>query len=358
MLDDNSFFFLVDVLEKEVELIDNGASARVARQLWIRSPSTFIRHLNSQTSLSQVTADAFTQFGIDDILDGLRREPGVLFEIAMRRPDIGSSSRFWEVAGVEGTGLLGNFAASSGASAVIRAILRSGQTALAPSILREFGANSVIGVLLTMGPETIEPWLSAVRPGPDQYARVLTAPALSKRTLLQIANAIPADSVPGVDAEDPWFVAWTRSTSDLTVAEDAYMAAYFIDRGLGFRSPTPATLLQQSFERGHQYLAASVMPAEGWGLIESHLPWVTPWSEWDRCSRLRTALVNRFVDDGLNPWIFGRITHSDALWDQLVDLAAKSGRGRRYLEQVRRSLAGESGPALQRRAKVIGSLIK
>jgi hypothetical protein len=62
------------------------------------------------------------------------------------------------------------------------------------------------------------------------------------------------------------------------------------------------------------------------------------WSDWDRCQRLRAAVVDVFVDRDLWPKAFCRITRDDELFAQLAEIAAENGRGRRFLKKVKEAL--------------------
>ena len=95
------------------------------------------------------------------------------------------------------------------------------------------------------------------------------------------------------------------------------------------------------------------MPWAGWQLIQRCLPWVLPWREWDRCGRVRQAIVDRFIDSDLEPRQFGTMTDDSALWRDLVDVAAETGRGRRYLGRVRRWLSEDVDERWKERARYI-----
>jgi hypothetical protein len=69
-------------------------------------------------------------------------------------------------------------------------------------------------------------------------------------------------------------------------------------------------------------------------------------------------VTRRFVEDHLDPETFGRLTDVGALALSLIDEAARTGRGRRYLDEVRKSLKDASEKGIRTRAEYIAKKIK
>ncbi|HEY6521322.1 MAG TPA: hypothetical protein VIZ19_18410 [Roseiarcus sp.] len=78
---------------------------------------------------------------------------------------------------------------------------------------------------------------------------------------------------------------------------------------MGLRSPKPA-----------------LFSGVAWFLVERRLPWISPWREWDRCARLRRAIVDQFLDRDLPLEEFGTAVDDDKLWSK-VEIASNSSRG-------------------------------
>lgn len=93
-------------------------------------------------------------------------------------------------------------------------------------------------------------------------------------------------------------------------------------------------------------------------MTERRLTWVAPWREWDQCERLRRAVVARFIDHELPPLEFGDVVNDDKLWLELVDLAADTWRGSRYLDKVRAALREDGGEGRHARARLIEQRIE
>lgn len=100
------------------------------------------------------------------------------------------------------------------------------------------------------------------------------------------------------------------------------------------------------------------LTGEAWRIAKQRLPYGSVWREWDQCEKLRHAVVDYFIDRELPPIEFGTVVDDGKLWAQLVDLAADSSRGRRYLDKVRSALRGGHEGWWVERAKLIDRKVK
>ena len=66
----------------------------------------------------------------------------------------------------------------------------------------------------------------------------------------------------------------------------------------------------------------------------------------------KRQVVEEFIDRDLPPIEFGTVVNDGYLWKDLVDLAAGSWRGRRYLDKVRSALRGGPESWWDERAKL------
>ncbi len=89
-----------------------------------------------------------------------------------------------------------------------------------------------------------------------------------------------------------------------------------------------------------------------WRVAKPRLPTGSIWREWDQCEKLRHAVVDSFIDRRLPPIEFGTVVDNGKLWEELVDLAAHSLAGRRYLDKVRSALRGGGEAWWFERAKI------
>ena len=173
-------------------------------------------------------------------------------------------------------------------------------------------------------------------------AEVLRNGTIRKRSTLEsIARLTWPDDVPNEVGEDPWCAA-ARDTQDAAAGPTpVYLSAYWFSRALGGRSLTPERLLMFSFHDVYEATRKSSIPDDAWHLVERRLPWAMPWLQWDRCDRIRTAVVRTFLERELSPDAFGRLTESDDTFAALVSTARPTERGRAFLRRVQAALQQE-----------------
>ncbi len=112
-------------------------------------------------------------------------------------------------------------------------------------------------------------------------------------------------------------------------------------------------LFSLSVQRLHEAMAFNRLSGEAWRIAKQRLPFGSYWRDWDQCEKLRHAVVDDFIDRDLPPIEFATVVDDGQLWKDLVDLAADSWRGRRYLSNVRSVLQGGYEGWWIERAKLI-----
>jgi hypothetical protein len=146
-------------------------------------------------------------------------------------------------------------------------------------------------------------------------------------------TATSPDAVPNDYGNDPW-VEVLASWSTLHTRMVTYLATYLLARALGWRSRSPAELVRYGFDAAYDALSRDRLPGDAWRLLEDRLPWVLPFVAWDRCLRVRNAVVGLFVERNLPPSAFARISDDDAYFAHLAHAMARTYRGRSYLGRV------------------------
>jgi hypothetical protein len=154
----------------------------------------------------------------------------------------------------------------------------------------------------------------------------------SSATLDALARTVAPDFVPNDFGDDSWLIAFRRTAgSDVT----QYLASFLLTRAFGRRTRSSAELIQCAFDTVYMATERSVLPDDAWRLLDDRLYRSYFWPNWDRCQRIRQTTVDLFVDRGLEPRDFVEITVRDDIFSLLVDVAAHSYGGRRYLRWVR-----------------------
>ena len=181
---------------------------------------------------------------------------------------------------------------------------------------------------------------------------------MAQAVAARLAEILAPDSVPNSVGTDPWVTAVKRTKTSDNVQDEDLLASFLFARARGRYSRSAGKLFFLSVQRLHEAMASGRLTNEAWRIAKPRLPYGLVWREWDQCEKLRNAVVDSFIDRELPPIEFGIVVDNDNLWEELVDLAADSFRGRRYLDKVRSALR-RGGEAWQdERAKIIDRRIK
>jgi hypothetical protein len=91
--------------------------------------------------------------------------------------------------------------------------------------------------------------------------------------------------------------------------------------------------------------------------IEEKLPFNLLWSDWDKCIRVRQAVIDHFVNGYGSIDAFARAVMSEDLFDEVVSQAKNSFRGTDFLRRLHDVLCNLSDTRSIRRVKHIAALI-
>jgi hypothetical protein len=204
----------------------------------------------------------------------------------------------------------------------------------------------------------LDTWLRELARYPDRSAAALASGKIGRRAVLAgLARQMDPDTVPNEYGDDPWLLATRAASGRLHQKDEDFFAAFLMSRSLGFRSRSRADLVHLSYETVYWSLQSSRLPRDAEYLVTRRLNW-GGWFGWDNCSRLRETVVDLFIDRNLDPETFGRLTDDGGLATSLIDEAARSVSGRRYLTEVRKKLKDANDKGIRVRADYIAKKIK
>lgn len=358
-IDDAVFDFVVETLERGTQANSQPfASARIGMALWHRSPTRFVEAIAAGGVVGKASADALDAIAAPDLVRGLRDNPQLADCIVSARPEMLEREDFWSIPDIDESLAAGVDAARAGRVAAV--LLIAGKAELAPLIIERADPGELAAALdaADSGP-VLNAWLRTLALDPGKTAAVLNSAQILRRSVVVgLARASNPDAVPNDLGEDPWIIAISATHKKNTVqADEDYVAAFLLSRALGFRSRSQAELIRFSYTTLHRAFEQRRMPAD----TERMATWRLDWGGWfnqDNCLRLRDTVVNRFVSRHLDPEIFGRLTDDGPLAIALIDEAARTSRGRRYLEEVRKRLKDVEGKGIRVRVKYIADKIK
>jgi hypothetical protein len=348
VIGERAFSFVVDNLEL-LDATDLERNVKqIAARIWSRDPGEIHLLLNAGPPRSYVAESCLKVLSSCDLVRGLHKSQGLDQEILARRPDILEEPEFWTIpCPHQGEGLTAITREPRHLDATLRAMLDAKRGDLSTEVVRRFGARQVLRAVAAYRgmstsdylPAPVLSWLEAAMIDNAQVAEALSRGILRDRaTLAAIARHTKPAFVPNEFGDDPWLTAINNAQGHVSDPEQQYISAYLLARAFGYCSRNQAELITHVFDTVYFAAFRSKLTDEAWKVVEPWLPWIMWWSDWDRCQRLRAAVVDVFVDRDLWPKAFCRITRDDELFAQLAEIAAENGRGRRFLKKVKEAL--------------------
>jgi hypothetical protein len=358
-IDDEVFEFLLETLERSSDPAERRAMGdKLGIELWRRSPHRFHSALMSEGLLGAAAADALAHMGPKEIISGIQSNSNMVADIVERRPDILLQPAFWRIPDVD-DGLVAHISGKD-TGAAARALIAAGRISPAASIISQADPADLVCALEAneANPKARLAWLTALcRDLNKTAAALVTGQVKRMATLLVVARHTRPDDIPNAVGEDPWFIALRTASGELDQSDGDFLAAFLLTRALGWESRSPAELLRFSYTTVYKAFQQRRFSRETETLASWRLGWRTLF-DGDDCSRLTESVTRRFVENDLNPEIFGRLTEDGNLAIALIDEAARTGRGRRYLERVSQTLIAAKGKGTHARASYISEKIK
>lgn len=356
-VDDEIFEFLLDALEEDFGSTENAdLTKQFGTALWRRSPVRFVDALSESGPVGRAVEDAVSRIDAEELVTRLGDNASAADRIARRRPDVMSRPEFWRIDGVDES--LAMTVDDADVADVARALIVTGRSDSARGLISRAepaGLAAALEVARSDG-TAASAWLQVLARNPNKAAAVLATGRLRRSALVTLARAMEPDDVPDDYPEDPWWTAFRSSKGKLSKTDEDYLSVFLLSRALGRRSRSVAHLLRHTYTTVHQALSRGRLPYDVERFVTARLKWGS-WLEWDRVSRLRTTVVDRFVDDHLDPKTFGLLSRDGAIAKDLINEAARTARGRQYLDEVRRQLEQASEKGIRARGHYIAKKI-
>lgn len=216
-------------------------------------------------------------------------------------------------------------------------------TVLAEGLFTRFPESTLRAVVNALDGESEETgaavplsWLNLIA---NDRRRFLTMGCIEKvrvvRTLAVLASLLGydhADVLPG--GPRPWAEALRTAQGNLAREERQMFFAFLLAVALHAPRPGSEQLLQLTFEPVHDDLAINNFSPQAFALLAHYLPNLYFWQQWDSCLRLRTAVINAYVEHKLDPNTFPLLCKSTRLRKDLMELARQTYRGKRFLKTI------------------------
>lgn len=360
-LDDGGLEFALRNIDfADMNALESGSS-KLGREIWRRDPERLLKLLGGNERERTIAESSFQRLDLDALLEGAMRTPQLVAAALERRPELAASARFWSNTSVPINAVHDALAREPQYKPkVLMAMVDSHRADLIPRAVQEFGALFILKALATRWDDAdsdhddLRRWLHAAASESSTVAELLAGSTVLPWTMLEeLARLLPPDDVPNNDGTDPWLIATRAMKGSGVTPSHLYLHAYIFTRALGWRSQNPGDLAQISFDPIYTAAAADRLPEDAWRMLEYRLPWSFYWLALDRCQRLRNAVSDLFVDRHLSPVLFSKISGDDGIFAAVVDTTSRSGRGRDFLESVRRNLERDGHRKNEKRIRII-----
>lgn len=350
-LDEKVFDFVVEAMKEGAVSRDAHVSVNAFTSLWRRSPSRFFTIIDAKVDLTEQLMDLLLSMTAEDLILGLESNPELSSRVASVRPDLMESADFWR--GKQADLDLLERIGDDQVPLVVPALIEAGIEAAPSIMISRMNSGTLASIIGRISGPLLEVWLRELASDPDRVATVLSSGGISRReVLVALAKFLNPDSVPNELGEDPWVMATRGARGRLDQIEEDFFSAFLMSRALGPSSRSRSELVHQSYEAVYRALERGRLPWEAERLVTDRLNWGGLFG-WSNCSRLRDTVVDLFVSNHLDPGVFGRLADEGRLALSLIDEAARSPRGRRYLDEVRSALKDAQEKAFRARADYI-----
>jgi hypothetical protein len=103
---------------------------------------------------------------------------------------------------------------------------------------------------------------------------------------------------------------------------------------IGFNNPGEGSdeLVAISFRIVHNAAAHNQLEYDSWKLLENQLPNLVWWRDWDRCERLRRALIDRFIRYNWNPEKLLNVVGTKDIFLKILDYCDKDNKCKSFFK--------------------------
>lgn len=279
----------------------------------------------------------------EDLDSIVRARPHVLPVVIKQKPQLASSLALWKVHPNLQTELFHTLMSSpvepSVLQEVVGTILQS-RTAVVPEHAPEYGDRLVIPVLDWLNSnssvlwELERPWIKYLRNNPESVVGWLRGRDAHPPLLVLIARSLPADTAAlnsvGLRTWVPLLVLFPS----LGESDAIEVATFLFALGLRHCDKIAIDFVRETFEVVHGAAATENFDYEYWRPIESVAPPLHWWREWDKCERIRLAMLERFISCDWPNIEFLRAVKNASTLEHLFGLWDTSKLRKRFLKRT------------------------
>jgi len=222
---------------------------------------------------------------------------------------------------------------------VIRAMLDAESDVLADEIGRQYGADAVDAALewfnMSEAPSLPERWEGVLRQQTDAVLRWLSnTKTPHDTTMALLAGFLDPHSSRVLKLGTQIWLSLARSSDQFDERTRIRVMAFLL--ALSFNNPDAHApeLTAESFQSVHDAAARERLPYPSWRLLMYQAPSHSWWGEWERCERLRRALVDKFIRYGWDAQHFLQALRRPELFMKVLANCSGKGRAGKFIYNV------------------------
>lgn len=280
------------------------------------------------------------------ILTFLRRNPQFVSTFVKVRPALAARSEFWTALDAHSHEILEAVAASKETTAeqlndVFAALFSAHLDREANHFFSLFGPAAITAVFVHRGPHPRDlrnRWTDALTARPDLVENFLQhTEAFTPEILAGIsATYSPARAANSNFPLENWLTALSEWQPSFAPHLGSTVETCAFSLALAFRlnGPRPAEICRLSFQNVYAAAENQTMPYSAWSMLETSVPHISWLRDWDRCERLRRALILSFGNDQWPLEYLFRVLNNEETLRDFATTAICLANGRRLLERV------------------------
>lgn len=283
---------------------------------------------------------------LKDTLEVIKAKPKLLSFFVLNNHQLANSPEIWRASADvqrEVFDVLAdpNQKSSVDWNAVVSAIFAGGGEHLADRIVEKIGIAPLL--------ENID----RIKSGPIEFSKILKRAVSSKDAIVcewLESNSSPSHSsliVLALSSEhgscifsitnlSPWveLSESLQSKSDLDIR--TRLAAFLLAMGFSNKSQEAYKLVVRSFQIVYHAAETDVLPYDSWRILESLVPNLGMWRNWDKCERLLRGMAERYLSRGWPVSSFTQVTNREDLLRRLLKRFLKTGNGSKFVELLKK----------------------
>ena len=331
----------------DISELDVSARARLLAKADRPAARDLFSHLIASESITELGNEILVEIcgtiEVDDLESVNQGRPGILNLIIKQNPSLATSPAIWKANQIPQTEIFHALMSSKIDSSILRdaigAILLSGRDDVAECAF-QYGDRLVIPIIewfrekgsgLSRIPKL---WRHYLALHANEAMEWLRAQSDISALLPLLASSLPADAPAvmkfGLRKWLPAARRYNMSEGDPNVS----VGAFYLALGLSNCQPAAMELVRVSFQAVHDAAAHGALDHDSWRPISDIAPPLHWWRDWDKCERLRAALLDKFASCKWPSTEMFRVITSSATLEKLFALSSTTKTRGRFLKRT------------------------